>query len=296
MPQSAALALYKGPVSDFPKDGPLSHEQPIDAFVYGDSAHMPSENLTETLIPGRKPFKLTERWSAHAIQCIIVAFVYYSICLSMFVCCSFQTAGVRASRCGVTEWTRDPGLFVTRPRSPGKPNDCIWFQSCPLNISRSWFHVAKQNHIYYNFLSLPCQVQIFRIPHDAYQRTVSSCHVFKVCLVVSASSTAAGRSYPAIHSDMDFLLNEINTDCIGGAEDEEFIEFWHPSGFRMSLDFIWLVMINGQTGTVYYELELNGYFTDDDGYFLVSSCILWHLEMWNNESYGWIPFSSMCQL
>lgn len=61
MPQSAALALYKGPVSDFPKDGPLSHEQPIDAFVYGDSAHMPSENLTETLIPGRKPFILTER-------------------------------------------------------------------------------------------------------------------------------------------------------------------------------------------------------------------------------------------
>ncbi|KAK9953017.1 hypothetical protein ABG768_017043 [Culter alburnus] len=193
VPQSAALALYKGPVSDFPKDGPLSHEQPIDAFVYGDSAHMPSENLTETLIPGRKPFILTE---------------------------SFQTAGVRASRCGVTEWTRDPGLFVTRPRSPGKPNDCVWFQSCPLNIT---------------------------------------------------SSTVAGPSYPAIHSDMDFLLNEINTDCIGGAEDEEFIELWHPSGFRMSLDFIWLVMINGQNGMVYYELELNGYFTDDDGYFLIGS-------------------------
>ncbi|XP_048030269.1 uncharacterized protein si:ch211-183d21.1 [Megalobrama amblycephala] len=193
VPQSAALALYKGPVSDFPKDGPLSHEQPIDAFVYGDSAHTPSENLTETLIPGRKPFTLTE---------------------------SFQTAGVRASRCGVTEWTRDPGLFVTRPRSPGKPNDCVWFQTCPLNIT---------------------------------------------------SSTAAGPSYPAIHSNMDFLLNEINTDCIGGAEDEEFIELWHPSGFRMSLDFVWLVMINGQTGMVYYELELNGYFTDDDGYFLIGS-------------------------
>ncbi|XP_016417966.1 uncharacterized protein LOC107747864 isoform X1 [Sinocyclocheilus rhinocerous] len=192
-PQSAALALYKGPVSDFPKDGPLSHEQPIDAFVYGDSAHMPSDNLTETLIPGRKPFILTE---------------------------SFLTAGLHVSRCGVAEWTRDPGLFVTRPRSPGKPNDCVWFQSCPLNMT---------------------------------------------------SFTESGRIQPPIHSDVDFLLNEINTDSPGGAEDEEFIELWHPSGFRMSLDFIWLVMINGQTGTVYYELELNGYYSDDDGYFLIGS-------------------------
>ncbi|XP_073687207.1 uncharacterized protein [Garra rufa] len=193
VPQSAALALYKGSTSDFPKDGPLSHEQPIDAFVYGGLTHMPSDNLTETLIPGRKAFKLTE---------------------------SFLTEGLHVSRCGVAEWTRDPGLFVARPRSPGKHNDCVWFQSCPLNMT---------------------------------------------------SFTMSGRIQPPIHSDVDFLLNEINTDSPGGAEDEEFIELWHPSGFRMSLDFIWLVMINGQTGMVYYELELNGYYTDNDGYFLIGS-------------------------
>ncbi|KAF4095594.1 hypothetical protein G5714_023197 [Onychostoma macrolepis] len=85
------------------------------------------------------------------------------------------------------------------------------------------------------------------------------------------SFTVSGRTQPPIHSDVDFLLNEINTDSPGGAEDEEFIELWHPSGFRMSLDFIWMVMINGQTGRVYYELELNGYYTDDDGYFLIGS-------------------------
>lgn len=107
------------------------------------------------------------------------------------------------------------------------------------------------------------------------QRTVSR-HVLNFCLVVSASSTAAGRSYPAIHSDMDFLINEINTDSPGGAEDEEFVELWHPSGSRMSLDFIWLVMINAQTGLVYHELDLNGRFTHEDGYFLVSSCTLGH--------------------
>ncbi|XP_052399098.1 uncharacterized protein si:ch211-183d21.1 [Carassius gibelio] len=193
VPLSAALALYKGPASDFPKDGPLRHEQPIDAFVYGDSAHIPSDNLTETLIPGRKTFILTD---------------------------SFLTVGLHASRCGVAEWTRDPGLFVARPKSPGKPNDCVWFQSCPLNMT---------------------------------------------------SFTESGRTQPPIHRDVDFLLNEINTDSPGATEDEEFIELWHPSGFRMQLDFIWLVMINGQSGIVYYELELNGYYTDDDGYFLIGS-------------------------
>lgn len=194
VPQTAALALYKGSASDFPKDGPLSHEQPIDAFVYGDSSHMPGNNLTETLIPGRKAFMLAE---------------------------SFLTAGVHASRCGVAEWTRDPELFVSRPRSPGKANDCVWFQSCPLYLMTTF--------------------------------------------------EGSGHIKPPIHSQVDFLLNEINTDSPGGAEDEEFIELWHPSGSRMSLDFIWLVMINGHNGEVYYGLELNGYYTDDDGYFLIGS-------------------------
>ncbi|TRY94859.1 hypothetical protein DNTS_026278, partial [Danionella cerebrum] len=194
VPESAALALYKGPSSsDLLKNGTLIPEQPIDAFVYSDLTNLPSENLTEMLIPGRKPFILTE---------------------------SFLSAGLHASRCGVAQWTRDPGLFVSRPKSPGKPNDCIWFQSCPLNMSF--------------------------FPGSVGPR-------------------------PTIDSRIDFLLNEINCDSPGGAEDEEFIELWHPSGTRMSLDLIWLVMINGQTGLVYYELELNGYYTDDKGYFLIGS-------------------------
>ncbi|XP_051537958.1 uncharacterized protein si:ch211-183d21.1 [Myxocyprinus asiaticus] len=195
--KSAALAVYKGPASDFPKGSPLSHQQPIDAFVYSDSMHMPSDNLTETLIPGRKPFILTE---------------------------SFHTVGLYGSRCGVAEWTRDPGLFVTRPRSPGKANDCVWFQSCPRNIT--------------------------------------------------SYTSPTGRLQPPFHSNYDFLLNEINSDSPGAAEDEEFIELWHPSGYRMSLDFIWLVMINGQTGKPYFELELSGHYTDDDGYFLIGSAKL----------------------
>ncbi|XP_065114843.1 uncharacterized protein [Paramisgurnus dabryanus] len=193
--QSAALAVYKGPASNFSKGSPLSHQQPIDAFVYGDKKYMPSANLTQTLIPGRKPLIITES--------------------------SFDTSGVSGSRCGVAEWTRDPGLFVKRLPSPGKPNDCIWFQTCPRNIT--------------SYTSTP------------------------------------GWNKPPFHSDNDFLINEINTDSPGAAEDEEFIELWHPSGFRMFLDFIWLVLINGQTGEVYFELELSEYYTDENGYFLIGS-------------------------
>lgn len=93
-----------------------------------------------------------------------------------------------------------------------------------------------------------------------------------ICLFISASYTSgSGRSQPSFHSSEDFLISEINTDSPGSAEDEEFIELWHPSGSRMFLDFIWLVMINGQTGEIYYELELNEYYTDEDGFFLVST-------------------------
>ncbi|XP_056594856.1 uncharacterized protein si:ch211-183d21.1 isoform X1 [Triplophysa dalaica] len=192
--QSVGLAVYKGLASNFPKDGPLSPQQPIDAFVLSDTTNMPSDNLMEMLIPGRKPVIVTE---------------------------SLQTSGFSGSRCGIAEWTRDPGLFVKRPPSHGKPNDCSWFQSCPRNIT--------------------------------------------------SYTSGSRRSQPPFHSSEDFLISEINTDSPGSGEDEEFIELWHPYGSRMFLDFIWLVMINGQTGTIYYELELNEYYTDEDGFFLIGS-------------------------
>lgn len=56
-----ALAVYEGQPTDFPKDSPLSPLQPLDAFVFSGRMNTPSANLTETLIPGRKPFRLDHK-------------------------------------------------------------------------------------------------------------------------------------------------------------------------------------------------------------------------------------------
>lgn len=55
------MAVYSGTASDFPVGSPLSQIQPLDAFVFAGPGNKPSANLTETLIPGRLPYQLSNR-------------------------------------------------------------------------------------------------------------------------------------------------------------------------------------------------------------------------------------------
>ncbi|KAL2078254.1 hypothetical protein ACEWY4_025939 [Coilia grayii] len=93
----------------------------------------------------------------------------------------------------------------------------------------------------------------------------------KICPhdIVFPDGTPAPTVQPWLGAD--FLLNELNSDSPGAAENTEFIEIWHPSGTRTSLEDVWLLLINGQTGRPYREISLSGYFTDADGYFLIGS-------------------------
>lgn len=59
--ESGAVAIYRGRATDFPVGSPLSEIQPLDAFVFAGPGSKPSANLTETLIPGRHPYQLTNR-------------------------------------------------------------------------------------------------------------------------------------------------------------------------------------------------------------------------------------------
>lgn len=55
------MAVYNGTASDFPVGSPLSQIQPEDAFVFAGPGNKPCANLTETLIPGRLPYQLSNR-------------------------------------------------------------------------------------------------------------------------------------------------------------------------------------------------------------------------------------------
>lgn len=92
----------------------------------------------------------------------------------------------------------------------------------------------------------------------------------KKWFLIAAVNTTDEPFEPWSGMDGDFLISEVNTDSPGSAEDEEFVELWHPSGRRTSLSGIWVLLINGNNGKIYREIELDGHYTDDHGYFLVS--------------------------
>ncbi|XP_048869717.1 uncharacterized protein si:ch211-183d21.1 [Brienomyrus brachyistius] len=191
---SGALAVYAGRATDFTIGSAVSPLEPLDSFVYAGPDATPSPNLTETLIPGRDAFQLSS---------------------------SVELGGITLSRCGAASWSRDPGVFIKTVQTPGKPNHCLWPESCP-----------KKS--------------------------------------VSPEGTASPPPWdPA--SQQDFLLNEVNADIPGAEEDAEFIEIWHPTGRRMSLEGIWLLLFNGHNSRPYREISLTGYYTDPRGYFLVGS-------------------------
>ncbi|XP_036401243.1 uncharacterized protein LOC118789051 [Megalops cyprinoides] len=200
MPQAAssgAVIVYSGRAADFPVGSFLSLQQPLDAFVYTGPKGTPSDNLTETLIPGRGAFQLSPRLDGGAVT---------------------------LSRCGTANWNRDPGVFAEAPQTPGQLNQCLLPKNCPHNV------VIPEGTA---------------VPPQPPHWDPSSQH--------------------------DFLLSEVNADTPGAAEDSEFIEIWHPSGRRMSLEGVWLLLFNGHNSKPYREISLSGHFTNAQGYFLLGS-------------------------
>ncbi|XP_035518578.1 uncharacterized protein si:ch211-183d21.1 [Morone saxatilis] len=192
--ESGAVAVYSGRASDFPVGSPLSQIQPLDAFVFAGPGNKPSANLTETLIPGRQPYQLSN---------------------------SLREGGFYLSRCGVATWARDPGVFWEAPQTPGQPNQCPWPKICPHSI------------------------------------------------VIPGGTDSPPHLPPWGNSD--FLINELNTDTPGAAEDGEYIELWHPSGRRVSLQGIWILLFSAHNNRPYREISLSGHFTTSKGYFLLGS-------------------------
>ncbi|KAM5151957.1 uncharacterized protein ACMZJ9_010238 isoform 1-T4 [Mantella aurantiaca] len=67
------------------------------------------------------------------------------------------------------------------------------------------------------------------------------------------------------------LINEVNPNTPGSAEDTEYIELYHTSNGSVSMAGYWLVLFNGKNNLAYNILNLKGYNTDKNGYFLVGS-------------------------
>ncbi|XP_078519067.1 uncharacterized protein LOC144784272 [Lissotriton helveticus] len=71
-------------------------------------------------------------------------------------------------------------------------------------------------------------------------------------------------------TEHQLLINEVNADN-PGLDTSEFVELYHTSGRKVPLDGYFVVFYNGKFNTAYKVLNLNGFFTDERGFFLVGS-------------------------
>lgn len=81
--ESGAVAIYSGRATYFPVGTPLSQIQPLDAFVFAGPGNKPSANLTETLIPGRQPYQLSNRQETVLVLHNCDAFLKCGVCGSL---------------------------------------------------------------------------------------------------------------------------------------------------------------------------------------------------------------------
>lgn len=75
---------------------------------------------------------------------------------------------------------------------------------------------------------------------------------------------------PVASGDPCLIISEINADN-PRLDTTEFVELYHTSGQRASLDGYTLVFYNGNGNVAYKVLDLKGYSTDERGFFLVGS-------------------------
>lgn len=89
-------------------------------------------------------------------------------------------------------------------------------------------------------------------------------------MAVSLASVACLCLVAVVSSDPCLIISEINADN-PRLDTTEFVELYHTSGQRASLDGYTLVFYNGNGNIAYKVLDLKGMSTDDRGFFLVGS-------------------------
>ena len=67
----------------------------------------------------------------------------------------------------------------------------------------------------------------------------------------------------------NMVINELNADNPGGPDTEEFIELFGPE--NASLNGLVVVFLGGTTGTIYDAIDLDGYTTDANGFFVLGN-------------------------
>ncbi len=87
------------------------------------------------------------------------------------------------------------------------------------------------------------------------------------CLDISANFISVSITDCGALANM--VINELNADNPGGPDTKEFIELYGPA--NASLNGLVVVFLGGTTGTIYDAIDLDGYATDANGFFVLGN-------------------------
>ncbi|XP_063791074.1 uncharacterized protein LOC134945606 isoform X2 [Pseudophryne corroboree] len=246
-----AVALYMGKSSDSFQKSRYTTSGLVNALVYGDYEDMAFHNLQD-LVMGNN----------------IIYWHNWDVNISASLCAQGQD--------GLT-------AFILAENTPGQVNEC------PPVITR---HNVTLCFRILTDASLTCQPRLLTLHAsqnvtsalgdiEQYARMGSLLTVRNKIATVTPTCTQptafptqspefAGDTSPSSNAPV-LLISEVNPNNPGSAEDTEYVELYHTSNSSASLDGYWLVLYNGRNNMAYFALNLKGFYTDKNGFFLVGS-------------------------
>ncbi|XP_014814167.1 PREDICTED: uncharacterized protein LOC106897803 isoform X2 [Calidris pugnax] len=293
-----AIALYRGNSSSFVLGKALPMTGLLDAFVY-TSNEEPNPELLETLTPGRPAYEEKRHQlgdvSMSQCNCCSVTRDSLSYVLSRptpgkFNECPSKRFSQTLSFClrvtDCQEWLlKLEEILMTLVQA--------LHASCSCGVTAAYFKEPKAvcqdlGLVFTTLLTAKSEDQLsslllaFKtfletprlVSFDRRNITVeSSCFKdFNVPELLPGvpSEIPKGTQEPPVHG-AKLLINEVNPDNPGGAEDTEYIELFYTGQARFDLQGYWLVLYNGKNSRAYRVFNLSGHHTDELGYFLVGS-------------------------
>ncbi|XP_068100493.1 uncharacterized protein [Hyperolius riggenbachi] len=285
-----AVALYLGKSSDTVQKTRYTANGLVNALVYGDYEDMDSHplqdlttgnniiywhtwdvNISASLCSpgeGNAPlFILGRSTPGQANGCPVITYQNITLCFNIDTDCSM--------------WQGDDILTELLAALVQSLQTL-----CRCSVSSSMFTEA----------SLTCQSRLLTlhakqnatlspqgVDHDDIQQLVTTGSTLSIrskTATVTACSQSPTSPPPSPESSTDappvfnprlLLINEVNPNTPGSAEDTEYVELYHTSNSSMSLAGYWVVLYNGKNNLAYTVLNLKGYYTDKNGYFLIGS-------------------------
>ncbi|XP_006015640.1 uncharacterized protein LOC102373025 [Alligator sinensis] len=295
---SNAIALYVGNSSSFALGQAVSTSNLLDALVYTNNERVDPE-LLEILTPGK--FAYENKWyqlgdvSMSRCSCCSVTqdpsvYVLSSPTPSEFNDCPSTRYSQSISLCLHTadcqQWVlRSYEIQMALAQALDKLCNCgtsvAYFKdssaTCQaMGLVFSMLLTAKSTQ------QLSSLAQAFRsllqspeaANFSSWNATVEKA-CFKDAHVTESPPGASSEKSAVMHEPPSqlpkLLINEVNPDNPGGREDTEYVELFYTGQTHFNLKDYWLVLYNGKNNQAYKVVNLTGYHTNEQGYFLVGS-------------------------